>query len=297
MNEQAIGCWKKWMMAARPKTLPAAAAPVVLGTSLAYWDRVFQAGPALAALLGAFWLQIGSNLANDVFDFQRGADQEERLGPTRVTQTGLLSPRQVLLGMWVSFGAAALCGLYLTWAAGWPVIVIGLTSIAAALAYSGGPFPFGYHGLGDVFVILFFGVAAVGGTYFVQADKITLNGIAMGFVMGLLIDNILVVNNLRDIPLDSKAGKNTLAVLIGAKATRLQYLANLLAAFLAPVFLWGMGKLPLGVMLIAGTLPWGVMLIGQIWHLKGRELNKTLAATGQFALGYALLFALGGTLI
>ncbi|MEW5941883.1 MAG: 1,4-dihydroxy-2-naphthoate octaprenyltransferase, partial [Chloroflexota bacterium] len=162
-----------WWLAIRPKTLPAAASGVVMGSALAWRDGTFQPLPALAALLVALLLQIGSNVANDVFDFERGADTPERLGPTRVTQAGLLTPAQVKRGMWVIFGLAASCGLYLAWLRGPVVIAIGLAAILSAIAYTGGPFPLGYYGLGDLFVFIFFGLAAVSGTYFVQAGSVT----------------------------------------------------------------------------------------------------------------------------
>ncbi len=220
-----------WMLASRPKTLPAAAAPVIVGSAAAFYEGAFHPGPALAALFGALLLQIGANLANDVFDFHRGADTAERLGPTRVTQAGLLSPRQVLVGMWICFGLAAILGVYLTLVAGWPVIVIGLTSIVAAIAYTGGPFPLGYYGLGDAAVFLFFGLAAVCGSYYVQALKLDWLAFWSALPMGFLITAILVVNNLRDIETDRAAGKRTLAVRFGAGGARKEFLYLVVGAF------------------------------------------------------------------
>lgn len=296
MAEQPHNTWQIWMMAARPKTLPAAAAPVVVGTALALWDGMFKAGPAAAALLGALLLQAGSNLANDLFDYQRGADAGERLGPQRVTQSGLLSTEEVRTGMWLTFAAAALCGAYLAYASGPVVLLLGAASILAALGYSGGPLPFGYHGLGDLFVFLFFGVIAVNGTYFVQAGRFTAAALASSIPMGLLIDNILVVNNLRDIPLDRAAGKKTLAVLVGARATRVQYMINLTLSYLLPLLLWLVDLLPAGANLALLTLPLGIRLNRDLHRKSGRALNETLAGTGQLALLYALLFAVGGSL-
>jgi 1,4-dihydroxy-2-naphthoate octaprenyltransferase len=282
-----------WLLAARPKTLPAAAAPVTVGTAMAFRDGSFQAGPALAALLAALLLQIGANLANDVFDYHRGSDVSGRLGPMRVTQAGLLKPEQVLTGMWITFGIATLLGLYLTVVAGWPVILIGLLSIGAAVAYTGGPFPFGYYGLGDLFVFLFFGVVAVCGTYFVQVRSITEVVIWSSFPMGFLITAILVVNNLRDIKTDQLTGKNTLAVRIGVSGTRIEYLTCLLAAYLIAVLMW-LGDLVSGwILFVFLTLPMCISLIKAVWSHEGRILNTSLAGTGRLALFYALLFSLG----
>src|SRR5512133_3920193 len=200
-----------WTMASRPRTLPAAAAPVIAASAAAFASGHFDPLPALAALLGALLLQIGANFANDVFDYQKGADTAERMGPLRVTAAGLLSPRQVKAGMWVVFGLAALCGLYLALHAGWVVVIIGLLSIVTAIAYTGGPYPLGYHGLGEVAVFLFFGLAAVCGTYYVQALRLDPVAVWTAIPMGLLIVAILVVNNLRDVDTDRATGKMTLA--------------------------------------------------------------------------------------
>lgn len=282
-----------WLLAARPKTLPAAAAPVVAGTAVAALDHQFQFGPALAALLAALLLQIGANIANDVFDFHKGADNEQRLGPLRVTQAGLLTPRQVLTGMWLTFGLAALLGGYLAWVAGWPVIVIGLASIAAAIAYTGGPFPLGYHGLGDLFVFIFFGLVAVGGTYYVQAGSLSPLAVWTGVPLGLLITAILVVNNLRDLETDRATGKRTLAVRLGESGARLEYVLCLLGAYLTPLLLWIFGLAPAWANLAWLSLPWGMRLVRVIYTVKGRGLNQALAGTGQLALRYAFFYALG----
>jgi 1,4-dihydroxy-2-naphthoate octaprenyltransferase len=282
-----------WLLAARPKTLPAAAAPTIVGSAAAWFDGQFQPWPALACLLAALLLQIGANLANDVFDFHRGADTEHRLGPMRVTQAGLLAPKQVLAGMWVTFGLASLLGLYLASVAGWPVIVIGLLSIAAAVAYTGGPFPFGYYGLGDLFVFLFFGLAAVCGTYFVQAVTVSALAWWSAIPMGLLITAILVVNNLRDIETDRRAGKRTLAVRLGAGGARAEYSFCLSGAYLAPVLMWLFWVAPAGVLLSWGSLVLAPALLRLVYREKGRALNEALAGTGRLSLVYALLFSLG----
>lgn len=292
-HSQNLSTLQIWLLATRPKTLPAAAAPVIAGTAVAVLDQQFQFGPALAALLAALLLQIGANIANDVFDFHKGADNEKRLGPLRVTQAGLLTSRQVLTGMWLTFGLAALLGGYLAWAAGWPVILIGLASIAAAIAYTGGPFPLGYHGLGDLFVFIFFGLVAVSGTYFVQAGSLSALAVWTGVPLGLLITAILVVNNLRDLETDRASGKYTLAVRLGEAGTRIEYLACLAGAYLTPLLLWIFNLAPVWGILSWISLPWALRLVQVIHTTKGRGLNKALAGTGQLALNYAIFYALG----
>ena len=223
-----------WVLASRPKTLPAASAPVLVGAATAYAAHAFRPWPALAALAGALLIQIGTNLANDYFDFRHGADTHERVGPVRVTQAGLLAPAAVLRGAWAAFALAALAGAYLTAVAGWPVVAIGTLAVAAGLAYTAGPFPLGYHGLGELFVFVFFGLVAVGGTHFVQAQSLPASAVWAGVPMGMLAAAILVVNNLRDVATDRAAGKRTLAVRLGARAARVEYLVLLAAAFATP---------------------------------------------------------------
>jgi 1,4-dihydroxy-2-naphthoate octaprenyltransferase len=286
-----------WTLAARPKTLPAAAAPVIVGTAVAIHEGKFQFGPAIAALVGALLIQIGTNLANDVFDFKKGADTSDRLGPIRVTQARLLTPRQVTAGMVIVFGAAVLIGLYLLRIGGWPIAVIGLFSIAAGLAYTGGPFPLGYHGLGDIFVFIFFGLVAVGGTYYVQALEISPLAVWASIPMGLLATAILVVNNLRDIDTDRTAGKRTLAVRLGLKGARIEYILMLLGAYFCPVVMWILGLAPIWVLLTMLSSIRGYRLVKFIYNSKGVKLNAALAGTGRLELEYALLFAIGIALV
>lgn len=284
---------KIWVMAIRPKTLPAAAAVVIAGTGAALGEGVFRLGPALAALGVALLMQIGANLANDVYDYYRGADQEGRLGPQRVTQSGLLSPGQVFAGMWLTFGLAGLLGLYLAWQAGWPVLIVGMLAVVAAIAYTGGPFPLAYHSLGDVFVFIFFGLVAVCGTYYVQAQALSAQVWWAAVVMGLLTVNLLVVNNLRDIETDRKTGKQTLAVQLGARGARLQYVICLALAYIIPMLMAVLGVMPAWVLLVWLTLPQAVRLVRFIHLNDGRPLNQALAGTGQLELFFGILFALG----
>lgn len=291
--EVAPGGWKVWLLAARPRTLPAAAAPVLVGAALALAAGKFQAGPALAALLAALLLQIGANLANDVFDYYRGADAVNRLGPTRATQAGWLTPQQVLRGMWLVFGLAAVLGGYLAWVAGWPVIFIGLACILAALAYTGGPLPYGYYGLGDLFVFLFFGPVATMGTYLVQTGEISPAALWASLPMGFLITDILVVNNLRDLENDRRVGKQTLAVRLGEGGTRWQYLLLLAAAYLTPVLVALTGAGSYGWLMSWLSVPLAWRWLRFVGRAQGRELNRALAGTGQLTLVYALCLGLG----
>ena len=292
-EDKRLSPLKVWLLAARPKTLPAAASPVIAGSAVAFWEGCFVFGPAIAALLTALLLQVGANLANDVFDYDRGADNTQRLGPLRVTSAGLLSPREVLAGMWIVFGIAILLGVYLVVVAGWPVVLIGLAAILGAIAYTGGPFPFGYYGLGDLFVFIFFGPVAVVGTYFVQVKSVSLGAVLTSVPMGLLTVAILVVNNLRDIETDHQAGKRTLAVRLGVKGTQIEYWLCLVGAYLSLPSMWATEALPLGVLLAWLSIPRAVAMTRMINTLSGRQLNKALAGTGQLELIFALLFAIG----
>lgn len=282
-----------WVLAARPKTLPAALAPVLLGATIAVADNRFAFWPALAALTGALLLQIGSNLANDYFDHQKGADTPDRLGPTRVTAAGLLAPHAVRTGMLVVLGLAALIGVYLVIVGGLPILIIGVASLAAAVAYTGGPKPFGYLGLGDLFVFLFFGPIAVAGTYYVQAHTITPALLVASLPMGALITNILVVNNLRDIDTDRRAGKMTLAVRLGRTGARMEYGALLAIAYVTPLILW-MGGGSLWLLAPFVTLPIAVRLGLTIQRAEdGPTLNAALAGSARLALLYAVALAFG----
>jgi len=292
-SDQPLSRFQVWVLAARPKTLPAAAAGVVAGTALAVHDGQFRFGPAFAALCVALLLQIGSNLANDVYDYERGADAGERHGPMRVTQSQLLTPEQVKIGMWVVFGISAGMGLYLAFVAGWIVILIGLAAILSAIAYTGGPFPLGYYGLGDLFVFIFFGVAAVAGTYFVQAGSVSAQAWWMSLPIGWLIVDILVVNNLRDIRTDREAGKHTLAVRFGERGTRAQYIILLIASYLLLPILAIFGILPWTSLLVWLSLPLACHTLQVVFEKSGPPLNEALAGTGRIALVYSLLFFVG----
>ncbi len=282
-----------WLLAARPRTLPAAISPVIAGTAAAFYSGHFRPLPALAALAVGVLIQIGANLANDVFDHLRGADTASRVGPTRVTHAGLLTPRQVLAGMWAVLALAALIGLYLAWLGGWPVVVVGILCIGAAVAYTAGPYPLAYIGLGDPFAFVFFGLIAVCGTYYVQAGSVSALAAWAAVPMGFLVTAILVVNNLRDISEDRSAGKMTLAVRIGPTATRAEYTLLLGGAFLAPLFPALGGAAPWTLLLTWLALPSAVRVSRLVLHEQGRILNRALAATAQLELYYSILLAVG----
>ena len=283
-----------WLLAARPKTLPAAIAPVLVGTAMAIADKQFAWLPAAAALTVALLLQIGVNLANDYFDYVKGIDTQDRLGPPRVTQSGLIPAKQVKAGMLVTIILSVIPGLYLASVGGWPVILIGLFCFAAALAYSGGPFPLASHGLGDLFVFIFFGLVAVCGTYYVQALNLTWMVLLMGVVEGLLITAILVVNNLRDIHTDRQTGKRTLAVIIGERGSRIEYLLLLCAVYAIPIILWLGSRSSAWIILPIVSLPSALALMRRVWSGSNNvSLNQVLANTAKLALVYSLLLSIG----
>jgi 1,4-dihydroxy-2-naphthoate polyprenyltransferase len=282
-----------WWLGIRPKTLPASIAGVVTGIALAIHDNKFHFGPALAALGVGVLLQIASNLANDVFDFEHGTDTDERLGPTRVTQAGMLAPRQVKIGLIIAVGLAIVLGIYLAFIAGWPVILIGLAAIASAILYTGGPFPLGYHGLGDLFVFLFFGLAAVAGTYFVQTGRVEGEVWWMAVSIGLLVVNLLVVNNLRDIPTDRKAGKFTMAILLGERGSRWEYVLFQGIAYGIVLVMVLLNALPVWALLSWLSIPMAYRAARIVLTQDGRQLNPALGKTSQLAFIYGFLLLAG----
>jgi 1,4-dihydroxy-2-naphthoate octaprenyltransferase len=284
-------------MAARPRTLPAAISPVLVGTALAGTEHVFRPLAFVCALIGSVFIQIGTNLSNDYSDARRGADTEDRLGPVRVTAGGLMPPRQVLVGTYVAFGIAVAAGAYLIAIAGWQLLVVGAASILAGVLYTGGPRPYGYEGLGELFVFLFFGVVAVVGSYYVQTEKLIWEAFALSVPVGLLASSILVVNNLRDIETDRRAGKMTLAVRLGRVRTRRLFAVMLLVAFIAPVVIWLAGGLSAWLLLALVALPMAPPLLRIVGtRTDGPALNGALAATGRLLAVYSMLLAAGALL-
>jgi 1,4-dihydroxy-2-naphthoate polyprenyltransferase len=281
-----------WFMAARPRTLPAALAPVLVGSALAIQDGEFDGFAFAAALLGALLIQVGTNLSNDYSDARRGADTEDRLGPVRVTAGGLVPPRQVLLATYISFGLAVLCGIYLIVVAGWVLLAIGAASILAGVLYTGGPRPYGYEGLGELFVFLFFGVVAVTGSYYVQNQHLKWQAFVASVPVGLIAADILVVNNVRDIDSDRRAGKRTLAVRLGRERTRALYPALLAVAYLALIPLaFGLSA---WVLLAVLSVPLALRLVAIVrTRTDGGSLNGALARTGMLQLVFCLLLGAG----
>jgi 1,4-dihydroxy-2-naphthoate octaprenyltransferase len=285
-----------WLLAARPRTLPAAIAPVLVGTALAGSEDIFRVGPFVAALLGSVFIQVGTNLSNDYSDARRGADTEDRLGPVRVTAGGLMPPRRVLVGTYVAFGVAVAAGLYLAAVAGWELLVVGAASILAGVLYTGGPRPYGYEGLGEVFVFLFFGVVAVTGSYFAQVEQLTWEAFVLAVPVGLLAAAILVVNNVRDLETDRRAGKRTLAVRLGRSRARGLYAIMVYVAFLTAPLPWLLGSADLSAWLLLPwlALPLAVPVVRIVRNRSdGPSLNGALARTGMLQLVFCGLLSAG----
>ncbi|MGE0784984.1 MAG: 1,4-dihydroxy-2-naphthoate polyprenyltransferase [Sandaracinaceae bacterium] len=282
----------RWLKASRPATLTAAVVPVAVGTACAHLEHGLAWMPALAALFGAIWIQIGTNFANDVYDAEKGADTEERLGPPRAVATGAISARAMKGAMIFAFACASLCGVYLVATAGWPILVIGVLSILSGIAYTGGPYPLGYHGLGDVFVFVFFGLVAVCGTAFVQLHSVPTSAWIASVPVGALATAILVVNNLRDRETDAVVGKRTLAVRLGAKGVITQYALLLVLAYGSTLALYAMGY-GAPVLLPWLSAPIAVGLARKVATDRGRALNATLARTAQLLLLFGALLTVG----
>ncbi len=283
-----------WLMAARPRTLPAAVAPVLVGTARAGFGHVFHPLRFLAALLGAVFIQVGTNLSNDYSDARRGADTEDRLGPVRVTAGGLVPPRQVLVATYVSFGLAVLAGVYLVVVAGWELLLVGAASILAGVAYTGGPKPYGYEGFGETFVFLFFGLVAVAGSFFVQVRHLDWEAFALAVPVGLLAAAILVVNNVRDIDSDRRAGKRTLAVRLGRPRTQTMFAGVVYLAYLLAPITWLLGPITAWVLLPWLTVPLAARVVRLVRNRSdGPSLNRALAQSGILQLCFCVLLSAG----
>ena len=282
-----------WLVAARPRTLPAAIAPVIVGTSLAGSEDVFRPLAFLAALIGSIFIQIGTNLSNDYSDAQRGADTEDRLGPLRVTASGLVAPRQVLLATWLAFGVAVAAGVYLIALVGWEILLVGAASILAGVLYTGGPRPYGYEGLGELFVFLFFGLVAVVGSYYVQTEHLRALAFGLALPVGLLAAAILMVNNVRDIETDRRAGKRTVAVRLGRLRARRLYAATIALAFLVTIVIVVTSGKP-WMLLALLAAPMGPPLLRTVGtRTDGPSLNAALAGTGRLLAVFAVLLSVG----
>jgi 1,4-dihydroxy-2-naphthoate octaprenyltransferase len=287
-----------WIMAARPRTLPAAISPVLVGSAAAV-DAAnhLRVGAFVAALVGSVFIQIGTNLANDYSDAKRGADTADRLGPVRVTSSGLVAPRRVLVATWVAFGVAVAAGIYLATVAGVVILIVGAASIAAGVLYTGGPRPYGYEGLGELFVFLFFGLVAVNGSYYVQLEHLDWLPFGLSLGVGFLATAILVVNNVRDLETDRRAGKRTLAVRIGRDRTRRLYALLVALAFISvPVTLLAAEGPAWGLLALAAAPLARRPLQAVITRTDGPSLNGALAGTGALLAAFSVLLA-GGLLI
>lgn len=284
---------ESWLLASRPKTLPAAVMPVFVGTAIAVHDGAFFAPAAIVALICSVLIQVGTNFINDLYDFLKGSDKKERLGPTRVLASGLITANEMKIGIAVVFGSAFLFGLYLVYLSDWLIFIIGILSLIAGYAYTAGPYPLAYNGLGDIFVFIFFGFVGTIGTYYIQTLEITPFVFWASIPVGALITNILVVNNYRDIEEDKVAGKRTLAVMYGGRFSRMQYLLFMIVSYAILLVVYLTFKQSFFVFLPLLTLPIAIKLIKMIFNTTGKDLNETLALTAKLSALYGLLFAVG----
>jgi 1,4-dihydroxy-2-naphthoate octaprenyltransferase len=287
-----LRAWKLWLLAARPKTLPASIAPILTGTGVAVHEGGFHAPTAIMALVTALLLQIAANFANDALDFKRGADTPERTGPTRLVSSGFVSLQTMLRVTGLTLALATLTGLYLVWRGGWPFLLLGVAALVCAVAYTGGPFPLAYLGLGEVFVFLFFGPIAVTGTAYLQTHDLTALALTAAIPSGAMAIAILVVNNLRDLEQDRRAGKHTVAMRIGRENTMREYVLMLVATLATPFLYWSVGWLNAWALLTVLAWPLFWKLWRQIGSRTGPALNAVLGATGRASLVFSVLLTL-----
>ena len=283
----------RWIATSRPKTLTAALSPVILGSSLAYYEGNFNIITFIFIAIAASLIQIGTNYSNDLFDYLKGTDNKNRLGPNRAMQNGLLSLEEIKRAIIIIFILAIFFGFYLALLGGWIIVFIGLLSIFFGITYTGGPYPLAYNGLGDVFVFIFFGLVAVSGTYYLYTGNFTYNSIILGSAIGCLSTSILIVNNLRDIDNDKEYGKNTLAVYLGVKFTRIEYLTLMLVAYIIPIYISYNLSGKTSIYIVYFTLPIAIRLIVDMFYKKKSSLNATLEGTAKLLLLYTLLFSFG----
>ncbi|MBK7498382.1 MAG: 1,4-dihydroxy-2-naphthoate polyprenyltransferase [Ignavibacteriales bacterium] len=284
---------QSWILASRPRTLPAALVPVMVGSALAIYHGIFFPAYSIVALLCSILIQIGTNFTNDLYDYLKGTDTEERKGPLRVLASGLISVKEMKWGIFLVFFTAFLLGLYLVYSVGIMILWIGIFSIIAGLAYTAGPFPLAYNGLGDLFVFIFFGIVGTVGTYYLHAQQFTSLAFLISLPVGALITNILIVNNYRDIEEDKTAGKNTLAVLLGREFSRYEYVFFILVSFFIPFLLHFKYDFNIWIFLPYITLPIAITLVKMIYALTGTQLNKTLELSAKFSAIYGLLLSIG----
>lgn len=293
MSGQQLSIFEIWMAAARPKTLAAAIVPVAVGSAMAYRAGSFKVSASVIALLVALLIQIGTNFTNDLYDFLKGADTKKRLGPLRVMNAGLVSEPQMRGAIYIVFGLAFMLGMILVVQTSWWLLAVGIFSIISGLAYTAGPYPLAYNGLGDIFVFIFFGLVATAGTFYVNAETVTIASLISSVPVGLLITNILVVNNYRDADQDKIAGKRTTAVIFGKGFAKFQYITSLLLAFAVPVWIYSKGYSDYGMMLVFLLLIPALFLVKGFLTRHGAELNKTLENTAKFTAAYGLTYSIG----
>lgn len=295
MNDDIIKYSKieSWFLAARPKTLLAAVVPVMVGSSLAVYSGEFFLPYSIVALLCSILIQVGTNYTNDLYDYLKGSDTKERKGPLRVLSAGLISVNEMKWGIFMVFFITFLLGMYLVYSAGWVILIIGVISIIAGLAYTAGPFPLAYNGLGDVFVFIFFGIVGTMGTYYLHHQEFTLLSFLVSLPVGALITNILVVNNFRDIEEDKAAGKNTLAVILGNTFSKIEFISLLIISFVIPILLFLNYNFSFWIFLPYVSLPVAILLMKMLNEYHGTQLNKTLELTAKFSALYGLLFSIG----
>ncbi len=286
---------KNWILASRPKTLPAAIAPVIMGSAIAFKIDKFHLLSFLTAFIATMLIQIGTNLANDYFDYVQGIDTKDRLGPKRVTQSGLIKPEKVKTAFIIIFSLASILGIYLIIRGGWPILIIGILSILCGIWYTAGKYSISYLGLGDLFVLIFFGPIAVGGTFYTQALDINYQVILAGLSTGLISTAILTVNNLRDIKTDKESGKLSLAVRLGPGFTKMEYLVCLITACLIPLFLFFLNSNRIMILLPCSVILFAIPVIKVVFNKNSnnKELNKALAYTGRLLLLFSILFSIG----
>jgi 1,4-dihydroxy-2-naphthoate octaprenyltransferase len=292
-SEVKITKFESWLLASRPRTLLAAVVPVMVGSALAISESKFTLILSLIAMLCSILIQVGTNFTNDLYDYIKGSDKEDRIGPQRVLVSGLISPTEMKMGIITVFGFAFLFGLYLVYAAGIVILMIGVISILAGLAYTAGPYPLAYNGLGDVFVFAFFGIVGTTGTYYLHLHEFSLLSLLASVPVGALITNILVVNNYRDIEEDREADKYTLAVKLGKKFTRFQFINSIIISYLILIIIYIKYDFTYWILLPLISLPVAAKLISMLRNFEGKELNKTLELSAKYAALFGLLFSLG----
>ena len=290
MNNNTLNAW---ILASRPKTLLAAFVPVIVGSALAIANGIFVPLYSVIALICAVLIQIGTNFTNDLYDFLKGADSSQRKGPVRVLASGLITQKEMTRAIFLTFGLTFLLGLYLVFYSGWIILFIGIFSIIAGIAYTAGPYPLAYNGLGDVFVFIFFGIIGTTGTYYLHSKEFTLMSFLVSIPVGALITNILLVNNYRDINEDRTAGKKTTTVLMGREFTRAQFIVLLVVSFLIPLFLFIGYSFSAAIFLPYLSLPLALTLVRMLYQFDGQELNKTLELTARLSALFGILFSLG----